>query len=154
MSEMNVRIVQMEPMRVASALGFGADPEDRAARKMLAFMESRGQRFEDVRWFGFNNPDPSPGSPNYGYEVWITVGPEVKGEGEVTVKEIPARRYAVTRCEGLETIGRDWQRLVLWFEESPYHRPPHWAECLEHLLTPPTLPEEQYTFDLYLPIAD
>jgi DNA gyrase inhibitor GyrI len=154
MSELDVRIVQTEPMRVASALGFGADPEDRAAQKMLGFMESRGLRFEDVRWFGFNNPSPSPGSPNYGYEVWVTVDPGVEGEGDVTIKEIPARRYAVTRCEGLDTIGRDWQQLVLWFEESPYQRPPHWVECLEHLLTPPTLPYDQYVFDLYLPIAE
>jgi effector-binding domain-containing protein len=154
MSESDVRIVKMEPMRVASALGFGASPEELASQKMLAFMEARGLRFEDVRWFGFNNPSPSPGSPNYGYEVWITVGPGVEGEGDVSIKEIPARHYAVTHCAGLETIGRDWRQLVLWFEASPYQRPPHWVECLEHLLTPPTLPEDQYTFDLYLPIAE
>ena len=25
------------------------------------------------RLFGYNNPDPTPGSSNYGYDVWITV---------------------------------------------------------------------------------
>lgn len=154
MSELQVRIVSMDPMRVARAIGFGASPEELAGAKMLAFMASRGLRFEDVRWFGFNNPSPSPGSPNYGYEVWVTVGPDVQAEGDVTIKEIPARRYAVARCEGLSHIGEVWRRLVLWFEASPYRRPAHWHQCLENLLTPPAVSYEEYVFDLYLPIAE
>jgi effector-binding domain-containing protein len=159
MSELEVRIVQLEPMRVASAHGFGTGPEEEAAAKILAFMAARGLEFEQVRWFGFNNPDPSPGSPNYGYEVWVTVGPEVAGEGEVTIKEVPERLYAVTRFEGLEKIGRVWQELVSWFEDSPYSKSPHRshcleAHCLENLLTHPRTPYDQYVFDLYLPIAE
>jgi DNA gyrase inhibitor GyrI len=153
MSDLEVRIVQMEPMRVASAHGFGESPEEQATEKMLAFMESKGLKFDDVRWFGFNNPNPSPGSPNYGYEVWVTVGPDIEGQGEITIKEIPARRYAVARCEGLSHITEVWRQLVLWFEDSSYRKPPHWYECLEHLLTPPDTPYEGYVFDLCLAIA-
>jgi DNA gyrase inhibitor GyrI len=120
---------------------------------MLAFLESKGLHFDDVRWFGFNNPNPSPGSPNYGYDVWATVGPKVEAEGEIVIKEIPAREYATLRCEGLENIGRRWKELVLWFEDSPYQKPPHWHECLENLLTHPDTPYEDFCFDLYLPIA-
>lgn len=154
MSEIDVRIVDMGPMRVASVLGFGESPEPQSSQKMLAFMESKGLRFSDVRWFGFNNPDPTPGSPNYGYETWITVGPEIEAEGEVVIKEIPTRRYAVTGFVGLENIGRVWQELVLWFEDSPYKKPPHWHECLENLLVHPDTPYDEYAFDLYLPIAE
>lgn len=154
MSKLEVRIVQLEPTRVASAMGFGTRPEEQAGDKMLAFMKARGLEFEQVRWFGFNNPSPSPGSPNYGYEVWMAVGPDVEGEGEITIKEVPARLYAVTRFEGLEQIGRVWQDLVDWFEDSRYKRPPHWDQCLENLLTHPHTPYDQYVFDLYLPIAD
>jgi effector-binding domain-containing protein len=154
MSELEVRIVQLEPMRVASVLGFGSSPEEQATDKMLAFMAARGLEFEQIRWFGFNNPNPSPGSPNYGYEVWVTVGPEVLGEGDVTIKEVPARLYAVTRFKGLENIGRVWHELVAWFQDSPYKAPPHWNECLENLLTHPRTPYDQYVFDLYLPIAE
>ena len=117
-------------------------------------MESKGLTFEDVRWFGFNNPNSSPGSPNYGYEVWATVGPNVEGEGEISIKEIPARKYAVAHCECLETIGERWRQLVLWFEDSAYRRPAHWDQCLENLLTHPRTPYEGYVLDLYLPIAD
>lgn len=154
MSEFDVRIVEMEPMRVASAHGFGKSPEELAWNKILAYAGAKGLDPEKARFFGFNNPDPSPGSPNYGYEQWITVGPGVEGEGEVEIKEIPARRYAVKRCEGLDTIGRRWKELVTWFEDSPYKKPPHWHECLEELLTPPDVPYEEYVFDLYLPIAE
>jgi hypothetical protein len=47
-----------------------------------------------------------------------------------------------------------WRDLVLWFEDSPYKKPPHWHECLEELLTPPDVPFDEYVFDLYLPIAE
>ena len=42
------------------------------------------------RLFGFNNPDPSAGSPNYGYEVWIVVDrDEMTPEDGVEIKAIP-----------------------------------------------------------------
>ncbi len=152
MSDLEVRIVEMEPMRVVSARAFGPSPEAVAGARMMAFLASKGLRFEDVRWYGFNNPNPSPGTPNYGYEVWATVGPEIEGEDDITVLDIPARLYAVTHCESLETIGQDWKNLVLWFEDSPYKATDHWHQCLEHLLTEPSAPEDQYNFDLYLPV--
>jgi effector-binding domain-containing protein len=154
MSELNVRIVRMEPMRVASAHGFGASPEEEAWNRILAFAESKGLDQKGARFFGFNNPNPSPGSPNYGYEQWMVVGPEVAGEDEITIKEIPARTYAVLGCEGLHVIGERWQQLVTWFEDSPYRKPPHYYQCLEELLTAPDAPLEEYAFDLYLPIAE
>ncbi|HSJ54274.1 MAG TPA: GyrI-like domain-containing protein, partial [Anaerolineae bacterium] len=122
--------------------------------KMLAFLASNGLSFEDVRWFGFNNPSPSSGSPNYGYDVWATVGPEIEAEGDVTILHVPAQRYAVARCEGLENIGQVWQDLVLWFEESPDNLPASGHQCLENLLTHPDTPFPEYVFDLYLPIRN
>jgi len=154
MSDTKVKIVQLEPMRVASAHGFGTNPEEQAWDKILAFTKAKGIAYKDARFFGFNNPNPSPGSPNYGYEQWVTVGPDVEAEGEITIKEIPAGQYAVTRSEGLSSIGEDWRRLVLWFEDSPYKQPANWCQCLEELLTPPGTPEEKFVFNLYLPITE
>jgi DNA gyrase inhibitor GyrI len=154
MSDLEVKIVQMEPVRVASAHGFGASPEEQAWSKILAFAESKGLDPKKARFFGFNNPNPSPGSPNYGYEQWMTVGPDVKAEGEITIKEIPSRQYAVAHCEGLSNIGDVWRQLVLWFEDSPYKKPPHWYQGLEELHAGPDVPPEDFVFDLYLPIAE
>lgn len=151
-----VRIVRLEAMRVAAAHGFGQNPEELAWSKILAFAKRNDLLDTPTgpRFFGFNNPGPSPGSPNYGYEQWITVGPEAEGDDDVTIKEIPSRLYAVARCGGLESIGEDWKRLVIWFEESPYKKPAHYYEGLEELLVPPDSAYEDFVFDLYLPIAE
>jgi DNA gyrase inhibitor GyrI len=154
MSEFEVRLVRLEPMRVASAHGFGESPEVQAWDKILAFARSKGLEPGQVRFFGFNNPNPSPGSPNYGYDQWMTVGPDVEPEGDIQILDIPGGLYAVTRCEGLSHIGEVWKSLVLWFEDSPYKKSAHWCQCLEELLTPPDVPYEDYVFDLYLPIAE
>ena len=76
MSKLDVRIVRLEPMRVASAYGFGASPEGIAHEKMQALL--RAKKLLDgystkYRHFGFNNPSPAPGSPNYGYEIWVEI---------------------------------------------------------------------------------
>jgi DNA gyrase inhibitor GyrI len=156
MNDLEVRIVRLEPMRVASAHGYGQTPEIVAWNKTLAFAGAHGllDRPGGHRFFGFNNPNPSPGSPNYGYEQWITVGPDVEGDEEVTIKEIPGRLYAVLRCEGIDNIGQAWRHLVTWFEDSAYQKPSYYYQGLEELLVPPDLPYEDYVFDLYLPIAE
>lgn len=153
MADIEVRIVTLEPMRVASAYGFGAQPEEIAWRKLLAFAEAKGLDQGSARFFGFNNPDPSPGSPNYGYEQWMTVGPDVEGEGDITIKEIPGGLYAVTRLEGLSEIGERWKQLVLWAKTSQYRFANR--QWLEELLSPPgnlseAMVPEAMVFDLYL----
>ena len=153
MNELQVRIVHLEPMRVACASGFGESPEREAWDKLLAWAES--QRLEDLkahRFFGFNNPDPSPGSPNYGYDQWMTVGLDTEAAGEIKIIEFSGGLYAVARCERLDNIGQVWKQLVTWREDSAYKLAHH--QWLEELLTPPATPPQDYIFDLYLPIAE
>ena len=101
MSELNVRIVKLGPLRVASVLGYGKEPEDIAWKKLAAFAQAHGlfENLDQHRVFGFNNPSPSPGSPNYGYEFWITVDPALEAEGEVEIKAFSGGLYAVARCQ-------------------------------------------------------
>jgi len=151
----DVRIVDLPPMRVASALGYGTEPENQAATMIVAFAKKIGLVPGDsgYRTFGFNNPNPSPGSPNYGYEMWLVVGPDVDAEPPIEIKEIPGSKYAVTRFTGLPKIGKVWRDLVAWFEDSSYTRPPNWCTCLEQVINPAETDPEKWTFDLYLPIA-
>jgi DNA gyrase inhibitor GyrI len=154
MSELEVKIVELEPLRVAYALGFGTSPELEAWEKILAFGRSKGL-LEDpskARFFGFNNPDPSPGSPNYGYEQWMVVGEDVEPEGDVKIKDFNGGRYAVTQFKGIENIGRVWKQLAVWREDSPYKVGHH--QWLEELLTPVDAPPEEYVFNLWLPIVE
>jgi effector-binding domain-containing protein len=152
----DVRIVDLPAMRVASALGYGTHPEDEAATRIVRFAQSIGLEpgMPGYRTFGFNNPNPSPGSPNYGYEIWLVVGPEVQAEEPVTIKDVPGGKYAVTQFTGLSRIGEIWRALVAWFEDSPYTRPPNWCRCLEEVVNPAESDPEKWTFNLYLPIAE
>jgi DNA gyrase inhibitor GyrI len=153
MSDLDVRIVQLEPLHVARAHGFGESPEAQAFEKMLAYVGSAGLALDDktVRWFGFDNPSPSPGSPNYGYDVWVTVGPEARSEGDVKILDFPGGLYGVAPCKGVSNITEVWTQLVGWLENSEYRRGNH--QWLEELLTPPDVDYEDYRFDLYIPIT-
>ena len=153
MSELDVRIIEIEPMRVASAHGFGEQPEIIAWEKILAWAGAQG--YNDLgqhRFFGFNNPNPSPGSPNYGYEQWITVGPDAVGDDDIEIKEFPGGLYAVMRSEGLQNISENWMKLAIWREESKYREAHH--QWFEECFTPQAESLEAYIFDLYAPIAE
>jgi DNA gyrase inhibitor GyrI len=153
MSELDVRIVQLEPLQVACAHGFGESPESQASEKMLTYVESAGLALDDesVRWFGFNNPSPSPGSPNYGYDVLVTVAPDVKPDGDVKILDFPGGLYGVAQCKGVSNITEVWQQLANWLEDSEYRRGNH--QWLEELLSPPDVDYEDCRFDLYIPIT-
>ncbi len=158
MSTFDVRIVRLEPFRVASFLGFGESPEELAWSKLLPWAKEKGllENPEKHRIFGFNNPDPSAGSPNYGYEVWIVIdSDEIQSEGELEVKDFPGGLYAVTQCivpKGqFEVIGATWQKLVAWREDSRYRYGVH--QWLEETL-PLQLPDTEFVLDLYMPIAE
>ncbi len=155
MNKLDIRIVHLEPMRVASAYGFGTQPENMAHEKMMAFLKSHNLLEgygSTYRHFGFNNPNPSPGSPNYGYEVWVTVPLDTQPEGDVRIIDFMGGLYAVTRFENLENITRVWQELIRWREDSHYHHACH--ACLENLLNPLEPDYKKWVFDLYQPIAE
>jgi DNA gyrase inhibitor GyrI len=152
MSELSVRIVKLEPMIVASAYGFGEQPEMQAWETLLAWARSKGFKLAEHRFFGFNNPSPSPGSPNYGYEQWITVMPGEKHAEGIEIKEFSGGLYVVTRCEGLQNISNIWKQLAIWREESEYNEAPH--QWLEECFTPEAARLEDYVFDLYAPISE
>ena len=144
-------------MRVACVNGFGEGPEGMAFDKMRAWAKAHNLPAGPHRIFGYNNPDPSPGSPNYGYDVWLTVDDSVQANGEARIVEFPGGMYAVTRIEvknPWDDIPGAWQKLVKWMENSKYHHGRH--QWLEEHIGPldDTVNEIPFTLDLYLPIAE
>ena len=152
-TKLDVRIVTLEPMHVASAHGFGPSPEMIAWDKILRWAGENGllDGDEAPTYYGFDNPMPSPGSLNYGYEQWIVVGPDAVGNDEVTIKKFSGGMYAVTRCK-LPQIGEAWKRLVAWREDSKYRCAPH--ECLEQMISSPDTPFDDMVLDIFLAIAE
>lgn len=157
MNNLEVRIVNLPPMRVACINGFGDSPEGMAFEKMKAWAAAHNLLETPYRLFGYNNPDPSAGSPNYGYDVWITVDGAVQADGEARIIDFAGGLYAVTQVK-VDNPGADipaaWQQLVKWMEASKYHHARHqWLE--EHLGPLGEMGGEQpFTLDLYLPIAE
>jgi DNA gyrase inhibitor GyrI len=165
MSDLEVRIVNLEPMTVAYALGFGESPEEIAWDKITKWARSKGMLddLKALKFFGFNNPNPSPGSPNYGYEQWIVIDPDVEVEGDIKKKDFPGGLFAVARCQ-LSNIGEAWKQLVIWQEDSNYKMGN--LQCLEEAFNPELFitPEgklpidesmfDKFTLDLYLSITE
>ena len=157
MRDLDVRIITLPPMHVAAFHAFGPGPEMDAWAKLEAWAKPRGYMDKAAarRIFGFNNPDPTPGSPNYGYEFWITVGPEVKEEEGVKIKQFAGGLYAVTICpvrDAWQDIPAAWKKLVAWAESSKYRMARH--QWLEEHLTAPGDPSVQFVLDLHMPIAE
>ena len=157
MSNNDVQIVKLERMRLASLWGFGPSPENEAWAKLNAWAEPKGllNDLENHPIFGFNNPNPSAGSPNYGYELWIKVDRDTLPEGEARLVDFDGGLYAVKRCPvpkgQFEVIGQTWQKLVTWCEDSPYKQATHqWLE--KSVATDDQ--ELEFVLDLYLPIAE
>lgn len=153
-----VRIVRLPALHVASVHGFGREPEAAAWQQLTTWAGPLGllDKPEEHRIFGFNNPNPAPGSPNYGYEFWITVGVDITPTADVELKAFPGGLYAVTRCEVHNDAGdhipATWQQLVRWRESSKYKGARHqWLE--EHISTS-GLTAGEFVLDLYLPIAE
>lgn len=141
MDKLDVRIVKLESMTVASAYGFGKEPESMAGRKLSAWAKPKGF---------YDHPSPSPGSPNYSYEIWMKVDDDTQPEGEIKIKHFSGGLYAMTRFTGLSRIGAVWKQLVAWRQASRFKCGHH--QCLEHLLNRFEPDPDKYTFDLYLAI--
>ncbi len=155
MTQLKVDIVELPAMRVASALGFGKEPEMQASTMIHEFAKKAGIEldFNKIRMYGFDNPSPSAGSPNYGYEFWLPVDESVEAIAPILIKQFAGGTFASTRFTGLSNIGHVWKELVAWVEDSSYAFGPNSCQCLEKNDTPFEQDPEKWTFDLYLSVA-
>ena len=121
-----VREIEIPDMTVVRAYGFGDSPELSASDLMRRFLTTVGWGAGELsgrRHFGFNNPDPSEGSPNYGYEMWLTVDddfrlPDVSPEG-ISVKRHEGGLFAGLQIRGIPDPTK-WHEVVLWLNGSRY----------------------------------
>lgn len=157
MEELDVRIVTLPPLRVICFNGFGSNPEIQALEKLAAWAKAHDLWEKPHRLFGYNNPDPAPGSPNYGYDAWMTVDESVQAEGEGRIIDFPGGLYAVTRVHAGpqgEGIFETWQQLAAWVEHSKYHPEYRQRLCLEESLPMKPTIEGGFVLDLYEPIGE
>ena len=149
-----VRIVTLEAMRVASTRTISVQPESDGWNKLKPWATKKGI-FDDEEnhpIFGFDNPGPheKDEANRYGYEHWIKVDNSTVVDGEFTIREIPAQKYAVLRCKGVENIGKKWKELVSWRSRSKYEH--ECANCVEKIVDRNAMGPDDLILDLYLPI--
>ena len=154
MKTIDVRIVVLPDMRVASSYGFGTAPEEEAWRPIRRLAKALGldPTSGRCRTFGFDNPGPSPGSGEYGYEIWMSIDEDTTVWPPLKVKQVKGGRFAVSRIVGLRRIGEGWRDLVAWLEDSPLEWLSERSEMLEELVNPDEPDPRRWTFDLYIPI--
>lgn len=153
--EIDVRIVKLEPMRMIAVRAVSANPERDAWAKLEQWAAEQGflDDLEAHPVFGFNNPNPLPGSTAYGYEFWMRVFDDTAGGGEFEPKLFAGGWFAVTRCKLLGdphgSIQEVWRKLWHTIPSGRYR----WrqAQELERPLDP-RAPAEEMELDLYLPV--
>ena len=153
--KMNVQIVTLGPMRVASIYAFGTDPRKAAWEKLSNWAGPRGflDKKNEHPIFGFTSSSPSPRSQQYGYELWMKVGAEIEQQRELRIIDFNGGSYAVTRCKNsektYENITAIWKELGEWCKnnnlKSGYH------QALEKFVTRGGKLDD-LILDLYYPI--
>lgn len=157
MKNLTVHVVTVEPMRIASAYGFGHNPEEQAWQRLVAWAGPKGllENRNAHPVFGFNNPNPTEQNSKYGYEFWIKVDPGTEPDGEIRIAEFNGGTYAVARCEAGSdpgaTIPATWKSLADWCKENnrrfAHHQP------MEKIMSDPGDPAH-LELELYCPIVE
>lgn len=150
MTQLEVKIERLEPMRIAAFRAFGENPEMGALEKMQSWLKAEGMTESpgSRTIFGFNNPAPGPGSKEYGYEFWLQISPQMKTKSAGEVQDFAGGLYAVATIQGFPS-PQVWKSLWDWVSSSKYTwRKTHELERPHNLMAP----EQEMVFSLYLPI--
>lgn len=153
--ELEVQFIRLQPMRVVSFQAISESPENEAWAKLREWAEPKGY-FDDLEKnpiYGFNNPDPSPGKKEYGYEFWLVVNPDFKSD-EVEVKDVPESFNVVTRCN-VEDPARDiteaWKKILQWIKK---HKIKFAGRCGIEKVIVPSHSGEGFILDIYIPVKE
>ena len=153
-----IQVVELEAMRVISFHGYGKSPEGIAWEKLREWVTTNGHEgmVESQRFFGFNNPNPSPGSENYGYEQWMTLPKDYEPQEDETVKFLAGGLYAIGgfRESTPESFGPAWQAINDWRVDSDYVYDES-RQWLEELRTKESVLADMplVDFDCFMPIV-
>lgn len=128
-----VRIVLLPPCTVASYQFAGADPEETVGEVMDMFIRS-SKLYEikpDARMFGFNNPEPQPGSDYHGYEDWVTIPDDMEVASPIVKKHYDGGLYAAYTINFPDFY--EWNFLKEWVKNSEKYQEDHRDYLEEHL---------------------
>lgn len=128
-----VRIVLLPPCTVASYQFEGDDPEETVGEVVSMFIRSSGlyEIKPDARMFGFNNPEPQPGSDYHGYEDWVTIPDDMEVSAPLVKKHFDGGLYAAYTINFPDFY--EWNFLKEWVKNSEKYQEDHRDYLEEHL---------------------
>lgn len=128
-----VRIVLLPPCTVASYQFKGDDPEETVGEVVSMFIRSSGlyEIKPDARMFGFNNPEPQPGSDYHGYEDWVTIPDDMEVSAPLVKKHYDGGLYAAYTINFPDFY--EWNFLKEWVKNSEKYQEDHRDYLEEHL---------------------
>ena len=154
----NVRIIELPPMTVASCRVESETPEVDCAKIFDQFvLEHNLHKRSGHRSFGFNNPEPTEGSPIYGYELWVTIPEDFALEPPFEKRQFPGGKYASISAQLNET-GERWEALYHWSTENETYVGDFSRQWLEEQVMDyetfmsNEVPDSEKQLDLLLPI--
>ncbi len=153
---MDVRMVTLDPMWVASVRVTGESPERDAVAKICEWAAGKGFLAETARHpiYGFDNPPFGRRGGPRGYEVWIRIDREGDADQAVDLKRFDGGRYAVMRCvvhgDPMAEIPAAWGHLAEWVRAQGHKLGPH--QSLEMHIDPAAA-GSKFVIDLYCPVA-
>lgn len=114
----NVRIVLLPACTVASYHFMGENPEETVGAQMDKFVrENRLYELKpDARLFGFNHPNPSANSPQYGYEDWVTIPEDMEVPAPLIKKYFAGGLYAAHTIKFGDF--HEWSLLSKWVSDN------------------------------------
>jgi DNA gyrase inhibitor GyrI len=151
---LDVRIVELPHLRVASVVGKGPEPELAGWTVLLTWAKANGYLKEPRRFFGHNiwlPHDSSSSQVTHDYEVWMTLEPDENPGRPVMIKNFRGGLYATLRVENVQNIPGAWDKLMGWLKHSAYHQGTH--QWLEEHVRFIDIPVEEFVLELYLPIT-
>ncbi len=151
-----VRIVRLEPMRVAWFRSVGKEPEHVSTGYLKRWLLDRRVRNpREVRIFGFDVELSAAEQQRglRGYEAWATVPAGVRAGEGVRIRHVPGGLFAVMRVrdalvDPYARIPAGWKRLWEWVKANRDYRLTDGLCLEEHVQGRGSM-----HLDLFLPVA-
>lgn len=153
---MDVVITRKPSLRVAYARAEGpyAKSSEEAWKKMIAWAGPKGLFGPQTSFIGVGHDDPSTVAPEkLRYDACITVGPEVSGEEEIQITELPGGEFATLVHKGpYEQLEKTYMWLYgSWLPASGWEASPRPGYEV-YLNTPESTPTEELLTEINIPL--
>lgn len=156
--EMNARTETLKTMHVAFVRHTGPYEQVGAAwGQLCGWAGGRGLLGADTRMLGlsYDDPEVTP-ADSLRYDACLVVSAEVRADGAVGVREIPAWRYAVATHVGpYERLGETYSQLLGQWMPAKDLQPSADRPCLEFYRNDPqSTPPAELETEIFVPIED